>query len=42
MNINCNTKNFPKLIKPFKIIAFDWDGTAVENRQVDASIITSK
>lgn len=25
---------------PFKIIIFDWDGTAVENRSVDASHIT--
>jgi len=29
---------FPKIKKhPYKIIAFDWDGTAVVNRKVDAS-----
>lgn len=30
------------LNKKFKIIAFDWDGTAVVNRQSDASIVTAK
>jgi len=31
-------KTFPKIKKhPYKIIAFDWDGTAVINRKVDAS-----
>jgi kojibiose phosphorylase len=33
---NC-VSSYPKIKKhPFKIIAFDWDGTAVANRQVDA------
>jgi len=27
----------PRLARPFQIIAFDWDGTAVENRSEDAS-----
>ena len=27
------------LRRPFRLIAFDWDGTAVENRRVDASPI---
>ncbi|OIO85300.1 MAG: hypothetical protein AUK32_07585 [Candidatus Aquicultor secundus] len=32
---------FPKIKKhPYKIIAFDWDGTAVENRNADARAIT--
>lgn len=32
---------FPKIKKhPYKIIAFDWDGTAVENRSVDARAVT--
>lgn len=26
----------------FKIIAFDWDGTAVTNRKVDASLVSAK
>lgn len=38
----CNIKNFPALNKPFKLIAFDWDGTAVINRKVDASLVTSR
>ncbi|MBS3909956.1 MAG: hypothetical protein KGZ93_10120 [Actinobacteria bacterium] len=33
---NC-TNLYPRIKKhPFKIIAFDWDGTAVANREVDA------
>ncbi len=28
--------------KKFKFIIFDWDGTAVENRQADASLVTQK
>src|ERR1035437_9083388 len=39
---NCCIDKHPELTKPFKIIAFDWDGTAVENRKVDASLVTSK
>ena len=39
---NCNINKYPQLDKPFKIIAFDWDGTAVANRKVDASVVTSK
>jgi len=37
---DCQTA-FP-IIKqhPFKIIVFDWDGTAVENRLVDATLAT--
>lgn len=31
-----------KLNKKFKIIAFDWDGTAVVSRKADASVATSK
>ncbi len=27
--------------RPFEIIAFDWDGTAVKNREVDASAVTA-
>jgi len=42
MESNCNIKDYPELLKPFKIIAFDWDGTAVENRKVDASSVTAK
>ncbi len=31
---------FPAIRKhPYKIIAFDWDGTAVENRRVDATAV---
>lgn len=29
-------KEFPQLNRPFRIISFDWDGTAVENRSADA------
>jgi len=33
--------SFPLIKKHlFKIIAFDWDGTAVKNRSVDASVVT--
>lgn len=39
---NCNIDQYPQLNKPFKIIAFDWDGTAVVNRKVDASYVTGK
>jgi len=42
MNNNCNFENYQELLRPFKLIAFDWDGTAVENRKTDAAIITSK
>ncbi len=32
---------FPKIKKhPYKIVAFDWDGTAVENRNADAHAVT--
>lgn len=40
--LDCNINNYPELLKSFKIIAFDWDGTAVENRKVDATLVTSK
>lgn len=37
MVLNNCIEFFPKIKKhPYKIIAFDWDGTAVENRYVDA------
>ena len=39
---NCNFDKYPQLNKPFKIIAFDWDGTAVANRKADASQVTEK
>ncbi|MDD3013056.1 MAG: HAD hydrolase family protein [Candidatus Gastranaerophilales bacterium] len=42
MDNNCNIKNYSDLLKPFKIVIFDWDGTAVKNRKTDASQITSK
>ncbi|MER3449638.1 MAG: glycoside hydrolase family 65 protein [Chloroflexota bacterium] len=29
----------PRLIKPFRVVAFDWDGTAVISRTADASSI---
>lgn len=29
----------PSLLRPFRLIAFDWDGTAVENRRADASAV---
>lgn len=28
--------------RPFKIIAFDWDGTAVKDRSVDARVVTAQ
>jgi hydroxymethylpyrimidine pyrophosphatase-like HAD family hydrolase len=31
-----------KLNRPFRIIAFDWDGTAVESRAADASAVTER
>jgi len=31
-----------RLNHPFKIIAFDWDGTAVENRAADATMVTMR
>jgi len=34
-------EEFPRLIRPFRIIAFDWDGTAVENRSADARPVAS-
>lgn len=36
---NCNFDKYPQLNKLFRIIVFDWDGTAVANRMVDASLI---
>jgi len=42
MNDTCKIYEYPALLKPFKLIAFDWDGTAVMNRNADASFITSK
>lgn len=39
MKINCDFENYPELLKPFKIIAFDWDGTAVADRKSDASFV---
>jgi hydroxymethylpyrimidine pyrophosphatase-like HAD family hydrolase len=30
----------PAIDKPFSLIAFDWDGTAVPNRQADAEAVT--
>lgn len=34
---NCKIDKYSELNKPFKIIAFDWDGTAVPNRAADAA-----
>jgi hydroxymethylpyrimidine pyrophosphatase-like HAD family hydrolase len=42
MKNSCNIQNYPQLLKPYKIIAFDWDGTAVKDRKSDASSITRK
>lgn len=39
---NCDINEFPQLLNRFKIIVFDWDGTAVKNRAADASIISSR
>lgn len=33
----CNTDKYKELNKPYKIIAFDWDGTAVHTRHEDIS-----
>lgn len=33
----CNTNKYKELNKPYKIIAFDWDGTAVHRRDEDIS-----
>ncbi|MFH0702071.1 MAG: hypothetical protein V2B14_00830 [bacterium] len=40
--MKCNPDKYKKLNKKFKIIAFDWDGTAVVDRTVDASLVTNK
>lgn len=42
MQKKCCINKYSELNKPFKIIAFDWDGTAVVNRKADASLVTSK
>ena len=34
--------NFPQLRRRFLIIAFDWDGTAVENRAADATEVAAR
>jgi len=34
---NCNIKKYPELNKSYKIIVFDWDGTAVHTRNDDIS-----
>jgi hydroxymethylpyrimidine pyrophosphatase-like HAD family hydrolase len=39
---SCNIDKYSQLNKSFKIIAFDWDGTAVVNRKADASLVTRK
>ena len=33
----CNIKKYPELSKVFKLIVFDWDGTAVHTRKDDIS-----
>lgn len=33
---NCDFLKYPQLNRQFKLIAFDWDGTAVANRQASA------
>ena len=38
----CCLEKYKELDKLFKIIAFDWDGTAVENRYADASSVVEK
>src|SRR5262249_22134262 len=35
-------EQFPELKRRFRIIAFDWDGTAVENRSADARPVASR
>jgi len=37
----CNIKKYPELNKSYKIIAFDWDGTAVHTRNDDISKLIS-
>jgi len=37
---NCELSKYKIFSTPYKLIVFDWDGTAVENRQVDASEVT--
>jgi kojibiose phosphorylase len=36
-----NPEDFVRLAKPFKVIAFDWDGTAVMGRKEDASEVNA-
>lgn len=39
---DCNLDKYNELNYPFKIITFDWDGTAVVNRKVEATAVTRK
>ena len=37
----CSPEDLVRLARPFKVIAFDWDGTAVMGRQEDASAVNA-